>query len=278
VEYGRVTLPEPAAPSLSATVIVTREYGGRAEVLLLRRQPTLRMLGGFWVFPGGNVDAADASLPACDCPPRDSHLAALAGCRELFEEAGLLVAVHAADNRPLDDAPAFDAGLTLDAWLRQHALLLDPGRLLDWAHWITPSTLRRRFDTRFFLVELSPDAPLSIASGESSEAHWDTPEGWMRAGEREDFPLTPPTRLVLRELAESLDRHGSLASLRVHELAREVLPVQPKVVIEGDAEFAVMPWAPEYAGLPGEGREWPSAAAAARAGWPTRLPTRVARG
>lgn len=268
----------PASPSQAATVIVTRERGGRAEVLLLRRQPTLRMLGGFWVFPGGNVDATDASLPACECPPRDSHVAALAACRELLEETGLLVATRLADGRPVHDAPAFDASLTLDAWLRQHALLLDPGRLLDWAHWITPSSLRRRFDTRFFLVEVPADAPLSIASGESSEAHWDTPEGWMRAGEREDFPLTPPTRLVLRELAEALNLHGTLQELRVRELAREVLPVQPKVVTENDAEIAVMPWAPEYASLPGEGLAWSAAAIAARAGWPARLPTRVSRG
>lgn len=268
----------PTQPSPAATVIVTREHGGRAEVLLLRRQPTLRMLGGFWVFPGGNVDATDAGLPACDAPPRDSHLAALAGCRELLEETGLLVAVRAADGCPVADAPTFDATAPLEDWLDRHGLQLDPGRLLDWAHWITPSTLRRRFDTRFFLVEVPADAVLSIASGESSEAHWDTPAGWMRAGEREDFPLTPPTRLVLRELAESLERHGSLAALRVHELAREVLPVLPKVVMEGDAEYAVMPWDPRYAALPGEGEPWHGAALADRAGWPSRLPTRVARG
>ena len=50
---GRVTEPRQAA-----TVILLRGGAERLEVLLVRRNPEARFMGGAWVFPGGAVDAA----------------------------------------------------------------------------------------------------------------------------------------------------------------------------------------------------------------------------
>lgn len=65
----------PCAPRQSASVILVRDGAGGVELLLVRRNPRQRFMGGFWVFPGGAVDAGEA------------HRAAAA--RELAEEAAV---------------------------------------------------------------------------------------------------------------------------------------------------------------------------------------------
>jgi 8-oxo-dGTP pyrophosphatase MutT (NUDIX family) len=62
-------------PRLAASVIVLRGGGEGLYVLLVRRTPAARFMGGVWVFPGGAVD-----------PGEDEQAAAV---RELEEEAGI---------------------------------------------------------------------------------------------------------------------------------------------------------------------------------------------
>jgi 8-oxo-dGTP pyrophosphatase MutT (NUDIX family) len=47
---------EPTTPRLAATVVVVRGGAERLEVLMGRRTPKARFMGGAWVFPGGSVD------------------------------------------------------------------------------------------------------------------------------------------------------------------------------------------------------------------------------
>jgi 8-oxo-dGTP pyrophosphatase MutT (NUDIX family) len=70
----------PTVPRRAATVILARGGAERLEVLLLRRNPAARFMGGAWVFPGGAVDAAEGDDDA-------AHRAA--GIREVAEEAGI---------------------------------------------------------------------------------------------------------------------------------------------------------------------------------------------
>ena len=51
---GAVTTPRQAA-----TVIVLRGGAETLEVLLVKRNPEQRFMGGAWVFPGGAVDAGE---------------------------------------------------------------------------------------------------------------------------------------------------------------------------------------------------------------------------
>src|SRR3954471_6722116 len=71
---------EPTVPRQAATVIVLRGGAQRLEVLMVRRTPRARFMGGAWVFPGGAVDAHDGEGDA-------SHRAA--AVREVAEEAGI---------------------------------------------------------------------------------------------------------------------------------------------------------------------------------------------
>src|SRR3954468_21914798 len=68
---------EDTVPRQSATVSVLRGGADRVEVLLCRRTPKARFMGGAWVFPGGAVDA-----------PEDHRAAAV---REVQEETGIVL-------------------------------------------------------------------------------------------------------------------------------------------------------------------------------------------
>jgi 8-oxo-dGTP pyrophosphatase MutT (NUDIX family) len=72
---GEVTIPR-----LAATVLLLRGGADRLEVLLAKRTPAARFMGGAWVFPGGSVSAEDgAGAPGLRA----------AAVRELAEEVGV---------------------------------------------------------------------------------------------------------------------------------------------------------------------------------------------
>lgn len=222
---------------IAGTTLVVRTTD-RVEVLMLLRRREMRFFGGFWVFPGGAADATEsaASLRG-DCAPIDA--AAAAAVREMGEEAGLIVSTDA---------------------------------LLPWAHWITPTAVRRRFDTHFFLARMPPDQTPRVADSESTEMRWVDPAIWMSATSSGDFPLTPPTLLVLRELWAALQLHGSVDALLTGERQRPIRTVLPKLI---DGGIVVMPWDAHYETLRGEGRAWDATAVADRRDWPSRLSAAV---
>ena len=72
---GAATLPRQAA-----SVILLRGGARALELLLVRRTPAARFMGGVWVFPGGAVDAGEGAGVEAE---------RLAAIRELREEAGI---------------------------------------------------------------------------------------------------------------------------------------------------------------------------------------------
>ena len=73
---------EETVPRAAATVIVLRGGAAALEVLLVKRNPAARFMGGAWVFPGGAVDRGEGH--------GDAALRA-AAVREVAEEAGILL-------------------------------------------------------------------------------------------------------------------------------------------------------------------------------------------
>jgi 8-oxo-dGTP pyrophosphatase MutT (NUDIX family) len=65
----------PTEPRQAATVVLLRGGDAKLEVLLVRRNPAARFMGGAWVFPGGAVDASEDHETA--------------GVREVAEESGV---------------------------------------------------------------------------------------------------------------------------------------------------------------------------------------------
>ena len=71
---------EATVPRQAASVILLRGGSEALELLLVRRTPQARFMGGFWVFPGGAVDAHEGEGD-------EAHR--LAAVRELEEEASV---------------------------------------------------------------------------------------------------------------------------------------------------------------------------------------------
>jgi 8-oxo-dGTP pyrophosphatase MutT (NUDIX family) len=226
-----------ARPRAAGTVIVAREDDGITSVLMMRRSPSLRFMGGYWVFPGGATDRSDS-------PDEDDPVlvAARAASRELSEEAGLDVAA---------------------------------AELTYLAHWITPSYYPKRFDTRFFVARAPAHQQPRLGDNEATALAWVDPRRWLEFDRSDAFPLSAPTLLVLRELAESLDACGSLAALLSSGDESAVPCVIPKCL--NDDEI-VLPWDPEYVSIPGHGHAWDTDAITRRTGWPSRLGDPVAHG
>jgi 8-oxo-dGTP pyrophosphatase MutT (NUDIX family) len=193
---GPVTLPRQAA-----TVILLRGGSERLEVLLVRRTPHARFMGGVWVFPGGAVDAAEGDGD-------EAHRAA--AIRELREEAAI----------ELDD----------------------PGALVKFSRWITPAQVRIRFDTHFFLAPLPPGQQARVDGEEVVDLGWFTPDSALQAHREERIVLVFPTIKHLEQLSAFVSVDALLAYAR----ERDVQPIQPKVVVEGEVARVLLPGDPGY--------------------------------
>jgi 8-oxo-dGTP pyrophosphatase MutT (NUDIX family) len=199
---GETHNPGPAvAPRQAATVILLRGGAEELEVLLVRRTPEARFMGGVWVFPGGAVDAGEGDGD-------EAHRAA--AVRELSEEAAIV----------LDDA----AGL------------------VKFSRWITPAQVQIRFDTHFFLASLPAGQEPQIDGNECVDLGWFTPEAALAAHRAGEIELVFPTIKHLEQLRE----FGSVDALLAHARGREVQPIEPRVILEGEVARIVLPGEPGY--------------------------------
>jgi 8-oxo-dGTP pyrophosphatase MutT (NUDIX family) len=165
---------EPTVPRQAATVIVLRGGGTALEVLLCRRTPAARFMGGVWVFPGGAVDAHEGEGDR-------AHRAA--GVREVEEEAGIALPDPDALVRfsrwitPAQVHIRFDTHFFLAAAPPGQEARPDGSEIVD-ARWYTPAgalaaraagELELVFPTIKTLEQLAPfpsaDALLTAAAG-----------------------------------------------------------------------------------------------------------------
>lgn len=117
-----------------------------------------------------------------------------------------------------------------------------PGTLVKFSRWITPREIAIRFDTHFFLVAAPPDVAPAVDGDECIAVGWFTPSGALAARGRGELPLVFPT-------IKHLEQFGAFASadaLLAHARGREVLPVLPQVVVEGEVARIVLPGEPGY--------------------------------
>jgi 8-oxo-dGTP pyrophosphatase MutT (NUDIX family) len=209
----------PTPPRLAAAVVLGRDRPvGGLEVFMVRRHVQSEFAPDVYVFPGGSVKAADREAEAIPglCVPAGEGVTALgsglrvAALRELFEEAGVLLAYRdeaplplevEAPSRLLDDRAALCAGTaTLASIATQEGLRLATDALLYWAHWITPPALPRRFDTHFFLATAPVEQVAIHDAMEVTDSAWVTPEAALAGHARGEFPLVFATIHQLRAL------------------------------------------------------------------------------
>lgn len=254
-------------------------------MLVIRRHENLAFMGGQWVFPGGTLAQADTAAEALARIPEESKARcvrftdlhgqalattqclglAVAACRETFEETGVLLA-RAADGSHCADDPLIRAREQRGAIVSQPQLFADLLReerlelrmddLTYWAHWITPSTVSRRFDTRFFLAAIPPGQTATIDTVEVVEHAWATPAALIAAAEAGTMRVSQPTLCNLMELDAGLRQHQSPSALLSAQTARRIAPVLPKILketdIHGTNTVMVLPWDPDYRNVTGE--------------------------
>jgi 8-oxo-dGTP pyrophosphatase MutT (NUDIX family) len=186
----------PVAPRQAASVILLRGGADSLELLLVKRTPKARFMGGVWVFPGGAVDAHEGDGDG-------AHR--LAAVRELQEEASIE--------------------------------LVSPDQLVKFSRWITPAAVSIRFDTHFFLATLPDGQEPAVDGEECVELGWFTPREALDAHTAGEILLVFPT---IKHL-EQLEDFASVDALLGYARGREVLPVEPRVVMEGEVARILLP-------------------------------------
>jgi len=187
--------PPPARARPAAAVILWREGTDGREVFWVRRGDGLRFAGGFHAFPGGRVDDEDARVPVAGLAGEEAaHVAA--ACRELFEEAGVLLARGAERLPPAvrDEArrALLDERVSFADLLFREALALDPTLLTPAGRWVTPEAFPVRFDARFYVAHLPHGQEASVWPGELSGGEFVTTAQALASWARGDALLHPP--------------------------------------------------------------------------------------
>ena len=233
---------------------------------MLQRNFESAFVPGVHVFPGGTVDDEDHS-PAlqalCDGPDDAAASAVLgvahgglaywiAAIRELFEEAGVLMARDA--DRPLLALPEGDQAVrlhrhrkdvesgasTFGAVVAAEGLRLATDRLTYFSRWITPEGAVRRYDTRFFFA-VAPEHQVAQHDNREAIAHeWARPRDVLERHARGEWKLRTPTRHTLERFSEFDSTLELTAALQA---PRDVPAIQPRVARDGRV---VMPGEPGY--------------------------------
>ncbi len=258
---------EPVEPKLAATVVLLRRGRSGPEVLLTRRPASMAFAPDVYVFPGGRVDtddsdpaliarsvmdmAAAATALGGDLEPRAAVAAHIAAVRELFEEAGVLLAsrhvegpiaprVLGAARSSLVGGEASFAQIASELDLRLGTDLLVP-----LSRWVTPPTLPRRFDARFFAAELPAVIRVSFEGGEVAGHIWRTPAAALRAMGDGEIRMWLPTSATLQQLEHA----RSIDEIR-ERLAPAALGAVEVEMIAPDVTRIVMPAGGGVAGQP----------------------------
>jgi 8-oxo-dGTP pyrophosphatase MutT (NUDIX family) len=112
--------------------------------------------------------------------------------------------------------------------LREEAgvALPDPAALVKFSRWITPSRVRIRYDTHFFLAELPPLQTAAVDGEECVDLRWLRPAQALAAHRSQEILLVFPTIKHLEQLGE----FGSVDALLSYARGREVHAVQPRIL------------------------------------------------
>ncbi len=259
----------------AATVVVLRDGPAGPEVFMVRRHEDTAFMGGAHVFPGGRVDAADGDADESWCdgiPHATTQLDGLekseavayhvAAARELFEEAGVLLArqpggdfvslAGAADQERLkqDRARVHDAQTTLRAVIERERLRLALDALVLFAHWVTPPVDTRQFDTRFFMTRVPPHQTPAHDDTETTHSLWARPTDAIAQSVKGEIILPPPTWSTLRELEPFESVKDALAWARRRTVVRRM----PKAIEQDGHRMLLLPGDPLHPDPAGDDR------------------------
>jgi 8-oxo-dGTP pyrophosphatase MutT (NUDIX family) len=228
-------------------------------------------MGGNFVYPGGRVDLEDGSMEICNyskgvtleeaCRMFGKSLSAeesfahwIAGIRELFEEAGVLLAYDERGNlveyrseeeklRFMDDRDRLQKGKkSICQIARESKIFLALDQLHYYAHWITPEARSERFDTRFFIARHPKGQEACYDQKETTEGVWLSPGRALEENLRRKIALSPPTLKTL----EDLSRFKTIEEIFLSLKTKEITPILPVLIKISYEHALLLPWDAEY--------------------------------
>lgn len=194
-------------PVDAASMVLLDRRGDAPRILMGKRNPAAKFMPGFFVFPGGRIEREDGDAPHAGSlseadlarlaryvsRPTERRLRGLAlgAIRETFEETGFRLAI------PGTAAPAAMADPSWVEFLSDGSVPTLDG--VDYfARAITPPGRSRRFDTRFFVVDVSHIDTIATvrptADSELVELRWVTLDEALKVESAEI------TQIILGEL------------------------------------------------------------------------------
>lgn len=251
---------------LASTVMLVRpsHQGPCYEVFMLRRSSESAFAPDAFVFPGGTVDEADMSaamlrravgiqrlrladmFKAKSSPLLESRVEAvpeqqragllIAALRELYEEAGVLLAVNGADLRKpasfyMENTASIQDGRQrvtrgvrkfweileeLDAYADATALTL-------FSQWITPPSEPRRYNAHFFLAVAPPEQPALADAFETHDGLWIQPKIALERKTAGTFTMIYPTLKHIERLA----RFDTIEHLMHFAQSKNIVTIMP---------------------------------------------------
>jgi 8-oxo-dGTP pyrophosphatase MutT (NUDIX family) len=236
-------------------------------VFVVKRNSRLGFHGGAHVFPGGSVDEQDRSSELCErLSAFDSGRAAgtlnledadhargffVAAARELFEEAGILLATPgdesgreslAGETFDAERKSVADGDVSFADFLAGQNCALDLSGLVYFRHFITPVREKKRFDTRFFLARVADDEVAEHDRGETVDGEWIVPAAALAKYRAKEIELLPPTIHAL----EWLDEFDSIDAALDAAASAEVRAIQPQIVVQDGSVVLLYPDDPDY--------------------------------
>jgi len=193
----------------SAGIILLKQTSSEQplEVLLLKRNSTLNVHGGNWVFPGGKVDTED--YQAINHAPSDIDLR---NPPALSSKDYLSLVTQTALRETQEEA-----GLSLPA-----------DALHYYSRWLTPKAIDKRFNTCFFMAK-APSNVVTVDGSEIIDHQWISPSESLASYKRGDIKVPPATYVSLIQLS----RFEQLQTA-VDTLCQKPIYYRPKLIaIEG---------------------------------------------
>jgi len=173
------------------------------EVLLLKRNAKLRVHGGNWVFPGGKVDAQD--YQALNHIPSEIDLK---NPPALSPSDYLKLMTQTAMRETLEEA-----GITINAAQPQY-----------FSRWLTPKVLAKRFDTCFFIAQLS-NKEVIVDGSEIVDYQWISPAKSLALHAQGKIAMPPATFVSLNCLNQFPKAQSAIT-----ELCKDPVHYRPKLI------------------------------------------------
>jgi 8-oxo-dGTP pyrophosphatase MutT (NUDIX family) len=123
---------------------------------------------------------------------------------------------------------------------------VEPASLVRFSQWITPPQVKVRFDTHFFLAPAPEGAEPRVDGAECVDFGWFTPAAALAAHQAGELLLVFPT---IKHF-EQLSAFPTATELLDFARGREVVAVEPRVVMSGEQARILLPGEPGYDAAP----------------------------